>query len=189
MSAAAADPPATPPVIAAPSLAEPDLGPAPGAQVARDMVRRGLLALPIVVGVAWLLGGGAVAASVAYGIALILVNFLLSAYLLAWAARISLGLVASVALGGYIMRMALIFMAVWILREASWVRMFPLGVTIIATHLGLLVWEVRHVSATAAHPGLKPMGGGGLTGRRARPAVGYRPERHRRTNPPERNPR
>lgn len=169
-----------PPAVAAPSLAEPDLGPAPGAQVARDMVRRGLVVLPFVVAAAWLIAGGAVAASIAYGISLILVNFLLSAYLLAWAARISLGLVASVALGGYVMRLALIFMAVWVIRDTSWVRMVPLGVTIIATHLGLLVWELRHVSATVAHPGLKPAGGGGLTGRGARPAAGYRPQRDTR---------
>jgi hypothetical protein len=169
--------PPIPPSVAAPSLADPAVGPSPGAQVARDMVRRGLLVLPFVVAGAWLIGGGAVAATIAFGISLILVNFLLSAYLLAWAARISLGLVASVALGGYVMRLALIFMAVWLVRETSWVRMVPLGVTIIATHLGLLVWELRHVSATVAHPGLKPSGGGGLTGRGARPAAGYRPQR------------
>lgn len=172
----------TPPVVAAPSLAEPDLGPAPGAEIARDMVRRGLLALPVVVAITRLVADGATAASVAYGMSLILVNFLLSAYLLAWAARISLGLVASVALGGYVMRLALIFMAVWLVREATWVRMVPLGVTIIVAHLGLLVWELRHVSATVAHPGLKPAVGGGRMGRGARPAAGYRPEHMRRTN-------
>jgi hypothetical protein len=174
--------PITPPAVAAPSLAEPDTGPAPGAEVARDMVRRGLLVLPPVVAVAWLVADRAVAASVAFGMALILVNFLLSAYLLAWAARISLGLVASVALGGYVMRLALIFVAVWLVRETSWVRMVPLGVTIIATHLGLLVWELRHVSATMAYPGLKPSGDGGRKGRGARPAAGYRPDRTPRTS-------
>ncbi len=172
-----------PPATAPPSLAEPDLGPAPGAEVARDMARRGAMVLPVAVGVAWLVAGGAVAASIGYGIAIILVNFLLSAYLLAWAARISLGLVASVALGGYAMRLALIFMAVWMVRETSWVRMVPLGITLIVAHLGLLVWELRHVSGTMAHPGLKPGVGGGWSARRRqqqRPAAGYRSDRHRR---------
>lgn len=150
----------------------------PGAEVARDMVRRGLLVLPPVVGGAWLMAGTDVAISIGYGIVLVLVNFLLSAYLLAGAARISLGLVASVALGGYVMRLALIFMAVWIVRETSWVRMVPLGVTIIATHLGLLVWELRHVSATLAHPGLRP-GGRTRNRGRSRPAAGHRSDRHR----------
>lgn len=144
------------------------------------MVRRGLVVLAPVVAVAWVVADRYVAASVGYGIVLILVNFLLSAYLLAWAARISLGLVASVALGGYVMRLALIFMAVWFVRDTSWVRMVPLGITLIAAHLGLLVWELRHVSATMAHPGLKPGSGGSWSARRSRPAAGYRSDRHRR---------
>ncbi len=177
----AAGRPPVPPATATPSLAEPDLGPAPGAEVARDLARRGLLVLPIVVGAAWLIADRAVAASIGYAIVIICVNFLLSAYLLAWAARISLGLIASVALGGYVMRLALIFVAVWMVRETSWVRMVPLGITLIAAHLGLLVWELRHVSATVAHPGLKPGVGGTWPVRRGqRPAAGYRSDRHRR---------
>jgi hypothetical protein len=150
------------------------------------MVRRGILFMPVAVALTWLIGGRDVAFSVAYGIVIILVNFLLSAYLLVWAARISLGLVASVALGGYVMRLALVFMAVWLIRDTSWVRMIPLGMTIIATHLGLLVWELRHVSATFSHPGLKPRQttvSGTRFGQRRRAAAGYRPERFRRNRP------
>ncbi|MDH3293854.1 MAG: hypothetical protein OER95_05985, partial [Acidimicrobiia bacterium] len=138
-----------------PGLAAP-AAEAPAAEVARDMVRRGLMIMPPVFALVALLGGWAPAASVGYAMIIVMVNFLLSAYLLRWASRISLGLVASVALGGYVMRLALIFMAVWIVRDAPWIRMIPLGLAIIATHLGLLVWELRHVSASFAHPGLKP---------------------------------
>jgi hypothetical protein len=147
---------------------------APAAEVARDMVRRGLSALPLVVGVVWLVADWPTAASVAYAMALVMANFLLSAYLLRWAARIALGLIPSVALGGYVMRLALIFLAVWMVREASWVRMIPLGITIIATHLGLLAWELRYVSASFAHPGLKPSR---PDGGRGQPAAGYRRRR------------
>ncbi len=160
---------------------------APAAEVARDMARRGLLVMPVVFAVVAVAGGFPAAFSVAYAMAIVLVNFLLSAYLLRWAARISLGLVASVALGGYVMRLALIFMAVWIVRDAPWIRMIPLGIAIIATHLGLLVWELRHVSASFAHPGLKPTSSEtrGRWARRqpwirstaGRPAAGYNPER------------
>ncbi len=150
--------------------------PAPASEVARDMARRGLLVLPVAVGVVALAGGLPAAASVGYAMVIVVINFLLSAYLLRWAASISLGLIASVALGGYVMRLALIFMAVWIVRDAPWIRMIPLGIAIIATHLGLLVWELRHVSASFAHPGLKPttkVPGGA----NSRPAAGYNPER------------
>ena len=53
--------PPVPPATAVPSLDKPDLGPAPGAEVARDMARRGLLVLPVVVGIAWLVADGNVA--------------------------------------------------------------------------------------------------------------------------------
>ena len=166
MTAAAAD------TLAAPS----DMSPA--ADVARDLAKRGAFVLPAVVAVAALVSDVETAASVGYGMAVILVNFLLSAYLLVWAARISLGLVASVALGGYVMRLALVFLAVWLIRDTAWVRMIPLGITIIVTHLGLLTWELRYVSASLAHPGLKPKVDGGQ-GRRSKPAAGYRSDRFR----------
>ena len=169
------------------SLANPAAD-APAAEVAWDMVRRGLMVMPLVLAVVWLVGGSAAMASVAYAMTIVLINFLLSAYLLRWAARISLGLVASVALGGYVMRLAMIFMAVWIVRDAPWIRMIPLGIAIIATHLGLLVWELRHVSASFAHPGLKPSSrsrgnlGSRSSGRAVgRPAAGYKPDRFRST--------
>ncbi len=153
---------------------------APGAEVARDMARRGLMILPVVMLTAWLVASGPVALSIAYAMIIVLANFLLSAYLLKWAASISLGLIPSVALGGYAMRLGLIFVAVWTIRDMSWVRMIPLGITIIATHLGLLAWELRYISASFAHPGLKPSPvanatGGRMRGRGSRPAAGYRP--------------
>jgi hypothetical protein len=160
------------------SLAAPSFDDDPATEIAHDMVKRGLLVAVPVVGLSWLVFGGPVAASIAYGVAIILGNFLLSAYLLAGAARISLGLVASAALGGYAVRLALVFAAVWLIRDTSWVRFVPLGITIIVTHLGLLFWELRFVSATMTHPGLKPKGSGGA-GSGSRPAAGHRPDRYR----------
>jgi hypothetical protein len=57
---------------------------------------------------------------------------------------------------GYLLRLGLIFLAVYVVKDAGWVERVPLGFTIIVTHLGLLVWELRYVSATLAYPGLKP---------------------------------
>jgi hypothetical protein len=156
-------------------MAAPAPGGSPSAQVAGDMVRRGAMVLPFVVGVAAAIGGWDVGISVGYAMVVVMANLALSAYLLVWAARISLGLVASVALGGYVMRLGLVFLAVWLVQDTWWARMIPLGITIIATHLGLLVWELRHVSATFAHPGLKPTTGSRF-GRQPRPAAGYRPD-------------
>ncbi|MCC5953747.1 MAG: ATP synthase subunit I [Acidimicrobiia bacterium] len=131
-------------------------GPAVETTIARDMVRRGLWVAPALVAVFGLVWGVDGAISTAYGIALVMANFLLAAALLSWTARISLGLMMGAALFGYLIRLGLIFAAVWLVRDASWVAFVPLGITIIVTHLGLLLWEVRYVSASLAFPDLKP---------------------------------
>ena len=41
-------------------------------------------------------------------------------------------------------------------KDAGWVNLWPLGLSLIITHLGLLIWETRYVSASLAFPGLKP---------------------------------
>lgn len=131
-------------------------GPSPAAEVARDMFRRGLPVVPVGMLIGALFAGFDGAASVGYGMAIVLVNLLLSAAMLGWAARISFAMVASAALGGYVVRLGLVFAAVWLVKDQSWIALIPLGLTIIATHLGLLVWELRYVSASMAFPGLKP---------------------------------
>jgi hypothetical protein len=91
-----------------------------------------------------------------YAIALVLVNFFLAAGLVAITARISLGLMMGAVLFGYLARLGLIFLAVILVRDASWISLTALGLTIIVTHLGLLVWEMRYVAASLAFPALKP---------------------------------
>ena len=134
-------------------------GPAPERDVARDLVKKGLLATPVLVALCWAVWGATGAASALYGIAIVCVNFLLSAALITWTARVNLGLMMGAVLFGYIGRLALIFAAVILVRDAAWVSLVPLGLTIVVTHLGLLVWETRHVSASLAYPALKPTGG------------------------------
>ena len=57
---------------------------------------------------------------------------------------------------GYLARLGLIFVAVLLVRDAAWISLPALGTTIIVTHLGLLVWELKYVALSLAHPGLKP---------------------------------
>lgn len=128
-------------------------------QVVTDMARRSLPVLPVVIGLAWLGWGTAGAASAAYAVGLILLNFLFSAVLLETAARISPVLLMAAAFGGFVVRLALIATAVLLVKDQSWVELVPLSITLVVTHLGLLVWESRHVSASLAFPALKPAGG------------------------------
>jgi hypothetical protein len=138
-------------------LAASDAGPAPERQVALDMVRRALPFAPVIVVLAALPWGLAGAASAGFAVVLVVVNFLLAAWMLGAAARISYALVMAAALFGYLIRLGLIFLAVFAVKDASWVEPLPLGLTLIVTHLGLLLWELRYVSASLAYPGLKPV--------------------------------
>lgn len=129
----------------------------PEVEIARDMVRRALPIAPvfiIVSGLIWGLGG---AASSAYGLALVLINFTLAAFMLAGAAKISPVMLMAASMGGFFLRMGLIVGAVFLVQNTSWVVMAPLLITILVTHLGLLLWETRYVSANLAYPGLKPV--------------------------------
>ena len=133
-----------------------DPGPAVEAQVAADMARRALPVLPVLVVVAGLIWGADGAVSAAFAVALVLANLALSAALLGWAARISLSLLMVAALGGFLIRLVLLTAVVWAVHGQPWVDMVALGLTLVVTHLGLLIWETRHVSASLAYPGLKP---------------------------------
>lgn len=131
-------------------------GQSPEREISRDMVKRGLFAAPVLIGLCSALWGLDGTWSSLYGFALVLLNFVLSAALITLTARISLGLMMGATLFGYLMRLGLILLAVLLVREAGWISLPALGLTIIATHLGLLMWELRYVSASLAFPGLKP---------------------------------
>ena len=131
-------------------------GEAPEVTVSNDMIKRGLVVAPVLIAICGVIWGGDGAWSSAYGIAIVLVNLALSAFLIATAARISLALMMGATLFGYLVRLGLVFLAVWLVKDAGWISLPALGSTIIVTHLGLLFWEMKYVALSLAHPGLKP---------------------------------
>jgi hypothetical protein len=133
-----------------------DLGPAVEAQIVKDMLRRTWPIMPAVVLIVAIVAGANGAISVGYAMALVIVNFALAAIMLTYAGRISFAALGAAALFGYLLRLGLLTVAVLAVRNASWFRPVPLGITIIVTHLALLIWEMRYISATLAFPGLKP---------------------------------
>lgn len=147
----------TGPVSTAPSaFVTRDDGPAVEREIALDMAKRAVPAIPVLLLVAGLGWGFDGVASAGFAIALVIGNLLLSAALLAYTARISLSLMMATALFGYLIRLGLVAVAVLAVKDAPWVELWPLGLALIVTHLGLLLWETRYVSASLAFPGLKP---------------------------------
>jgi hypothetical protein len=131
-------------------------GPAPEVTVSRDMIKRGLIAAPLIIAICGVIWGGDGAWSAAYGIAIVLANFAIAAAIIAMVAKISIALLMGATLFGYLIRLGLICLAVWVVKDASWISLPALGATIIVTHLGLLFWELKYVAISLANPGLKP---------------------------------
>jgi len=99
-----------------------DTGPAPEAALVRDIVRRGLIASPIFLGVSAAIWGVNGAYSCAYALAIVFANFGVAAALVAYTARISYALMMASMMFGYLARMALVAVAVFVVRNLEWVR-------------------------------------------------------------------
>ena len=130
--------------------------PAVERELAFDMARRGLWVAPGIVALAALAWGGDGAWSALVAVAVVLVNLALAAISLSWAARRSLTLLMAVAMGGFLVRMGLVTVVMLAVRDQPWIDLVALGVTVVVTHLGLLFWELRYVSASLAYPALQP---------------------------------
>jgi hypothetical protein len=131
-------------------------GLAPEVTVSRDIIKRGLMVAPAVMVIGGIIWGVNGAWSSGLGLAIVLVNFGLAAALISWAAPISLALMMGVSLFGYLIRLGLIALAVFLVRDVTWVSLPALGITLIVSHLGLLFWEMKFIAASLAFPGLRP---------------------------------
>ncbi len=138
------------------SMTTPLVGPAPEVTVSIDIIKRGLMVAPVLIAICGAIWGLDGALSSAFAVAIVLINFAMAAGLITLSARIGLGLMMGAILFGYLIRLALIFLAVYLVKDAGWISLPALGATIIVTHLGLLVWEMKYVAISLAHPALKP---------------------------------
>ena len=133
-----------------------DATPAAEMDIARDMARKSVVVAAVLVlasAVMWGLDG---ALSSAYSVVLVVLNFLAAAKLIGWGAKRGEGFLMAAVMGGYVLRLGVLTVAILLVKDASWVERAPLFVTLLVTHLGLLLWETRSVSLSLAYPGLKP---------------------------------
>lgn len=137
---------------AVPNVAAPNVE----TDLATDMIKRALPIAPAIVLIAALFEGSKGAWSALLALAVVIFNFLLAAISLSWAARTSSVALMAMALGGFLVRMALVTVVVLAVRHASWINLSVLAITILVTQLGLLFWETKYVGASLAFPGVKP---------------------------------
>ena len=129
---------------------------APELEIAGDLARKSVVVAVVLIAASALIWGLDGALSSAYSVVLVVLNFFAAAALIGWGARHGdAGLMGAV-LGGYIARLGVLTVAILLVKDASWVERAPLFITLLVTHLGLLLWETRSVSLSLAYPGLKP---------------------------------
>lgn len=141
---------------------------APERRVAGDLARKGLLAGPPLVlfcALGWGLDG---LWSALLALGLVLLNFLAGAAVIGLCARFSPAVLMAGVLGGYLLRLGIITAVVVPIRNAEWFNALPFALVLLVLHIGLLIWELRHVAASLAHPGLNPGSGLFRSGARRR---------------------
>jgi hypothetical protein len=137
-------------------VTENDVGTAPELTVAADMARKAIVVAAVLVVVSGLIWGVSGALSSAYSVVLVVLNFFAAAALIGWGAKRGGNHLMAAVLGGYLLRLGVLTAAIVLVKDASWVERAPLFITLLVTHVGLLVWETRSVSLSLAYPGLKP---------------------------------
>jgi hypothetical protein len=131
----------------------------PQAEIVADMARRGLLVSPALLlagAIGWGVNG---ALSVGVALGVILVNFAASAAVVRKSLELPQSFIMMFVLGGFLLRMLFVLAVITVAGNFSWVERVPLGLGLLVTHLGLLIWETRYISNSLAYPGLKPRRG------------------------------
>ncbi len=131
----------------------------PQAEIVLDMARRGLMVSPVLVAIGAIGWGVNGALSVLFALGVVLINFAASAAVVRKSGTLPANFIMMFVLGGFAVRMLFVLGAITLAGHFSWVSKVPLGLAIVVTHLGLLTWETRHISASLAYPGLKPKRG------------------------------
>ena len=125
-------------------------------EIARDIVRRGLLVAPVIILVLGLVRGWAGAIGAAIALAVVCANFLASAWVIGRLAKLGPNALFAGVMLGWIVRMGVVIAVLLVCKQSDAIDFPVLGFTIFGTHLGLLFWEAKHVSLTLAAPGLRP---------------------------------
>ncbi len=124
-------------------------------RMAIHMAKWGAVASPVLLVVSYLIWSTKGLESSAFAIVLVLINFAVTAKLMEFGGRYSLAGLMAAALASFIFDLALLSAAIIPFATASWMDLWALGLTLIATHLGLVVFEASTISTRMALMGLR----------------------------------
>src|SRR5262249_2357265 len=89
-------------------------------------------------------------------VGIVFFNFLLAAAIMTRAAKNGPTAIGAAALGGYVLRLVIVVVALLLLRHQSWIDLPTLGFVLVGSYLALLFWEAKYVSLSLAAPGPRP---------------------------------
>lgn len=114
--------------------------------LAINTVKRAIFVAPVVIGVFAIVGGWAGTLAASIGVAVVVVNFLATGWILSVAARISLAAYHAAALFGFFIRLGLLLLTMILISRVVDLDRLAFGVATVVTYLGLLIWESVAVS-------------------------------------------
>ncbi len=114
--------------------------------IGTNTAKRGIFVAPVLALVIGLLQGweGAVAALVGAGI--VVANFIFGGYILSKAARVSMNLYHAAALFGFLIRLGLITVSMFVIANVTNLDRMAMGISVIVSYLVLLSWEAVAVA-------------------------------------------
>jgi hypothetical protein len=114
--------------------------------VARHTVKRSLFVAPPLILVFGLLRGGDGAIAAAIGVAVVVLNFLLSGWIMSLAARLSLAMYHAAALLGFVLRLGLITVTMLVVARVFDLDRLAFGITAVVAYLVLIGLEAVAVA-------------------------------------------
>ena len=120
--------------------AEPEL------ELVRRVIPLSLPAIVVVALVAGLVGGTDAAISASLAVVLVFANFVFFAVSVAYAARISLTLLYGVALGGFLVRMAILIVLLLLLEQLAWFSVAAFVAAFVVGTVVLLSVEIKMIA-------------------------------------------
>ena len=123
-------------------------------EIAFDLIRRGIIVAPLIVAVR---GAARLAGchQLRYRGWTVALNFAVAAVIIPARAAPAHGIAVGACVG-YLVRLGIVLVALIPLRHQPWIDLPVFGIVLVATHLGLLFWEMKYLSITLGAPALRP---------------------------------
>jgi len=113
--------------------------------LARHIVARAVYVAPVMILLFWLTRGSVGAWSAAFGVALVIGNFLLAGWILSISARVSLQVYHAAAIVGFFLRLGLLTLTMLVAVNLVPVDRLAFGITVVVAYLVLIGAEMMAV--------------------------------------------